>query len=296
MSETRHGVDFDGEQVKGDPTTEGLADLMTDEYLVRRGIHPSDFGRYRDEVYRQSRENDLAVMREEWVGDDWPLPNPGESPRKVALVGKATSRLLAPWGEEGWEIWGVNEAPREGWTGSPPIRAHTRWFQLHPPHYLRVHHPPGIMDLALHWGEPTGVRLYMDRHYDEYPDSEEFSREKVSDELRPAFSWYKATSFDSMLMLAIAEGFEEIHCYGVDFRTFPIMDGESISARPCFEYWIGVANGRGIKVEVKHNGHLFKILHLACMSSSLEYGWDREPGHDLRLGVIDPTDKWRDLR
>lgn len=47
-------------------------------------------------------------------------------PRKIAMVGTARSRAMAPYDDESWEIWGVSGR------GDPPScpRA-TRWFELH---------------------------------------------------------------------------------------------------------------------------------------------------------------------
>lgn len=217
--------------------------------------------------------------------EDFPTPVPGQKPKRVALVGKAEGRLVAPWGEPGWEIWGLNDlVDREG---HPRLGAHTRYFQLHPPHYLKVHYPDGIVDLDHNWSEKTSVPLYMDRHYKLYPDSVAYPREEV--EALTARGWYHAISFDWMLALAILEGFEEVRLCGITIVTFPIMNGEPISARSAMEYWIGVAEARGIRVELDGMaGDLFRILHVAVYRSELQYGFEREPAHDL--------EGWDDLR
>lgn len=225
-----------------------------------------------------------------WPADAWPRPRPGTRPHSVAIVGKASGRYLAPWGEEGWELWGLNESPA-GDSGVPPVVVHTRWFQLHPPHYLRVHFPPGIEQLERDWSEPIGVRMYMDRHYDEYPDSEPYPRDEV--EALTPHGAYHCSSFDWMLALALLEGFERIRLCGVALHTPPVLDTEPLSARPALEYWAGVAEGRGAVVEcVGFAGHLFKTVHLARYVSDLAYGFEREPALDLSL----KDDAWEDYR
>ena len=84
----------------------------------------------------------------------WPRPSLNGTGRAegVVLLGKGPLALFAPWGRAGWEFWGLNEA-----TYVPPIGAHTRWFQLHPPRYLKRHHPPGLDDLAENWTAPRGM-------------------------------------------------------------------------------------------------------------------------------------------
>ena len=232
---------------------------------------------------------DKARERRWWSGSDWPRPNPTDVPRKVAIVGFGTTGILAPFGEEGWELWSLNDPQVR--TGVPPREAFTRWFQLHPPRYLKKHYKRGMEDLFYHWGEKTGIRLYMDRHYDEYPDSEPYPKEQI-DRMVP-HGWFHASSFDWMLALAIHEGFEEIALYGCNFYLFPIMNREPMSGLPCLSYWCGVAEGRGIKVTVHDGGHLFKILHFAAYESGLQYGWDHEPALDLGT---DTDRKWRDVR
>lgn len=213
-------------------------------------------------------------------------PKPGEHPRAVAITGKAWtgSGPVPPWGEPGWEFWGLNE--RADW--DPPLGLYTRWFQLHPPAYLERHHPPGLDDLARVWGRERGVRLYMDRRYDAYPDSEPYPKAAV--EALVPHGRYHTSSFDWMMALAVLEGFRRIALYGVELRTGPVLNGEPVSGRPCLEYWAGVAEGRGATVEVHEAAtDLFRTVHLAWRSSDLQYGFEREPA--LEMG-----DGWRDLR
>ena len=232
---------------------------------------------------------DHPYHRSTWEGKDWPKPRPGDKPTKVAIVGFAPSRLVAPFGEEGWELWGLND-PID-YPGIPARHSFTRWFQIHPPRYLAKHYPKGLDDLRTHWSDRTGIRLYMDQHYPEYPDSEPYPREAV--EKLSGHGWYHASSFDWMVALAIYEGFEQIGVFGCDFRAYPVMNGEPLSALPCLSYWCGVAEGRGISLDVWGGGHLFRILHLAAYESGLQYGWDREPALDLGT---DEDPKWRDVR
>lgn len=212
----------------------------------------------------------------EWLHDTQTLrPNPTDTPHTVAILGKGADHDKVTFGLEGWEYWGLNE-----WSyNDGPLVQYTRWFQLHPPHYLRVHYPRGIEDLARHWTYDRGVRLYMDRYYKQYPDSEAYPKADV--EALTDTGWYHASSFDWMLALAILEGFPHIKLYGCGQVTFPGLSTEPISARACLEYWIGVAEGRGIDVSVIDPGDVLKIVHLAKMVSQKQYGFDNEPALDL---------------
>lgn len=230
---------------------------------------------------------------EEEAPPEWPLPNPGPAPTKVALVGKGLTRREAPFGQEGWELWGLNGPPADGWDA--PIESHTRWFQLHPPVYLRKHWPQGITELDHDWTRRRGVRLYMDRHYPEYPDSEAFPVREM--EALTSHGRYHSSSMDWMIALAILEGFKEISLYGMGISTPPNRNGEPISARATMEYWAGVAEGRGAIVRTTDEGDLFQIVHMAKMMSNLRYGFDREPALDLaKYGTCGAGDQWKDWR
>jgi len=54
--------------------------------------------------------------------------------KKLAIVGMAeTTRHLAPWDDEDYEIWGMNEAYFvKGGDGIPYFKRWDRWFQMHP--------------------------------------------------------------------------------------------------------------------------------------------------------------------
>lgn len=227
--------------------------------------------------------------------EDYPPPQGGVDPATgtVCIVGKGRTRVLAPWGEPDYEFWGLNDPM---WRkGHPPLKSHDRWFQLHSPSYMEKHYPIGVRLLDERWSAPTGVKLYMDRHYPEYPDSVAYPKDEV--EAMTSFGYYHTSSFDWMVALAILEGWSKIELYGTSFATFPaILDGEPLAARPCLEYWIGVAEGRGIEVTLCDEGnscHLFKNVHVAVLASDLRYGFEREPALDLGT---DGEDEWRDVR
>ena len=219
----------------------------------------------------------------EWPPDAFPEADPGGAPKRLAIVGKATSWVMAPWGEPGVEIWGMNEKSR-----NQPLSAFTRWFQLHNPEYLERFWPPGIEDLSETWSTERDMPVYMDKHYPEYPDS--VSYPKIEVEALTSHGGYHASSFDWMLALGILEGFERIDLYGIDLRSWQLT-GEPVSARACLEYWIGVAEGRGIEVEIYGRSDVLKIVHIAKYVSDLQYGFDCEPG----LLLAEHT-QWRDLR
>lgn len=239
--------------------------------------------------YSEEEYAALNVLRNR-SPDTFPLPDAGDEPHTAVIVGKSGGNWLTPWGAEGHEIWGLNDfSYLKGW---PLINAHTRWFQLHPPHYLRKHYPQGIDDLRENWSTAWGVRLIMDRHYPEYPDSEPYPKAEV-EALTPRGD-YHCSSMDWMIAQAILEEFKRILVCGVNLVSFPIMNGEPISSRCCLEYWVGVADGRGIELEyLGPQGHMWQNLHMATYRSHLQYGFEHEPALDLQK---ETEGAWEDTR
>jgi hypothetical protein len=63
---------------------------------------------------------------------------------------------------------------------------------------------------------------------------------------------YFANSFCYMIAYAIWQGFTHIRMFGADMATHK----EAADERPGMEYWIGIARGRGIKVEISNGSKL----------------------------------------
>ena len=72
--------------------------------------------------------------------------------------------------------------------------------------------------------------------------------------------------------------------------------GEPISARACLEYWLGVAEGRGVRVTVAEDCDIFAFYHL--VKSNMVYGYDdtpifedrTRPAGDVPYKVAEPTE------
>ena len=204
-----------------------------------------------------------------------------DKPEQVAIVGFGPGRLCAPFGQKGWECWGLNDI------SYPSLDSFDRFFQLHNIKYCRRHYPTWIQNDKLVWERSQGLPLYMDRHYKSLPDSVPYPKKDV--EKLTSHGKYHTSSFDWMVALAIHLEVKEIALYGVNFSGAHLFNGEPLAGRACLEYWLGVAEGRGIKVMVSGGSDLFKTVHLAGMMSTLQYGFGGEPGLELGNG-------WRDVR
>lgn len=200
-----------------------------------------------------------------WLDVPWPAAFWKRKWHDFTEPSKAWKKLEADALREAphWERWGFNGLYRS-------IRAQhfTRWFELH----SRLVDPYSV---GAGWREPVKelravskkIPLYLCEPDPEIPLAKVYPRAEV--EALTTNGKYHAGSFDWMVALAILEGFKEIRIVGVNFQA----GGEPISARPCLEYWLGVAEGRGIKTKVI-GGDCFRIFDL--LRSDIPYGFEAQ--------------------
>ena len=133
-----------------------------------------------------------------------------------------------------YEIWGLNQL----YVKYPRIvQFATRWFQIHHEDiFLEGDHR------TFDWmNEELPFPVYVQEQYvDDFPCSVPFPKH----ELVERFGTYWGSQVAWMLGLAIYEGFEEIHLYGVHMA---LEDEWTMQKEGC-EYYIGMARGLGIKV------------------------------------------------
>lgn len=139
---------------------------------------------------------------------------------KVAIVGCSQSKSLAPFDDESFEIWGVNNL-------YPHIPRASRWFEIHEitqqgETYLRrgdtKFRGQPVNDYLKQMGEWTKEKncpVYMQKHWDLVPTSIPYPVE----EMIQKFGGYFTNSVSWMIALAIHEGATEIHVYGVDMAV-----------------------------------------------------------------------------
>jgi hypothetical protein len=159
---------------------------------------------------------------------------------KVALVGGApSSRMLAPYKDESWEIWATSPS---NYQLLPRV---TRWFELHKGWQLWGGQGHPDQSFYVEWLEHHSrdkFTLYM-------IDQEDIRHAEVfpKDELVAEFSSYFFTStFSWMMAFAIHEGAEEIGIFGIDMTAME----EYRQQRPNFQHFMWLAKERGIKITV----------------------------------------------
>ena len=172
---------------------------------------------------------------------------------KVAIVGFSyTSLHLAPYADLEWSIWGMNQLYRH-------IPRADRWFEMH--------RDPLVDQVAgtdyTQWMKESKIPIYMLSASDEIPLSVAFPLDDIVQNI--SHRCYFTSSIAYMIALAIRDGFKEIAIYGVDLAD----DTEYFEQRPCAEYWLGVAEARGVKVYIHKRSALLKQAWL--------YGYENSP-------------------
>lgn len=197
-------------------------------------------------------------------GPRYPALNRERRPA-VAILGFTDSRNLAPFGDPRFEIWGINELYR-----FMDVEKHgfTRWFEIH---------ERPVIDADKDHIATLGrfpIPVYMQQHYDDVLPSVPFPKHEVEEDCGTK---YFTSSIAWMLGLALLEGFEEIHVYGVDMA----QETEYFEQRPACEFLLGLAAGRGIKIHVPTTSDLLKAVG--------QYGWAGDS--DFRVKLEDRM-KW----
>jgi hypothetical protein len=173
---------------------------------------------------------------------------------KVAIVGFAPTCHDTPFDRKDMEFWGMNELwpmfPQANWD---------RWFDLHHKHVVTDSPRSGTKHYE--WLKNRTIPVYMLEKDEDVPSSVPFPLEEAGN-----ISWDGTPYFTStpayMVALAIMEGFKEIHLYGINL----LGKEEYAYQKPCTEYWLGVAWGKGIKIVIAEGATILK--------SSFLYGYE----------------------
>lgn len=193
--------------------------------------------------------------------------NPTSSPeawetrpeRRIAVVGFTETKHEAPWSDDAWECWGMNNLhmslPEETWKRA------SHWYNLHDVAIIEQDQP------HVDWLRAGHMPVYVWEAKEEWPTSVEFPKANMIER----FGRYFTNSVSWMLAHAIYEGATEIGVYGVDMA----QSSEYSSQRPSCEYFLGLAAGLGIAITIPQTSDLLK-------SASL-YGAESDGGLALKL-------------
>jgi hypothetical protein len=151
--------------------------------------------------------------------------------KQLAIVGSGPeSRGLAPYNDETWDIWVFNEATLSDW-----CLRYTASFQMHKPNFYAAHN----VKAPEYWGwlqERHDKPVYMQTHDARVPDCRVYPLE---DAVALAGAKYLTSTVSQSIALAILQGYERVHIYGVQ------MSGTEYQYQSeCFRFWIGLLRGK----------------------------------------------------
>jgi hypothetical protein len=193
-------------------------------------------------------------------------PEQPKPPRKIALIGKAPdSMALAPYKDEQWEIWILNTL---GFLNEVP-----RWdrqFELHDLELTKDKAYNGYYDWLKVQTKPLILR---DAPPAEFAGGAQYPLQDIMQHFSQlAGRTYHTNTVSLMIALALYEHdmgatVGELGIYGINMAQHAKSQGvnaagwfasEYARQRPSVEYWLGVADGRGITVTVPPQSDILK--------------------------------------
>lgn len=205
--------------------------------------------------------------------------------KRLAIVGFADSKKDAPYDDPSWEIWGLNDLHNA-------IPRWTRWFDIHVESNINED-----VKLGRSPADRCGIGglsrltcpVYMQDVHPSVPGSVKFPLDEVLETFgNLSGSRYFTNSISYMIAYALYEGivsgrqWDEIHIYGVDMA----VGTEYVNQRPSCEYWIGIAEGMGVKVHIPRTSDLNKTTFL--------YGFQEEVQREFEQKLLDSRKSMED--
>ncbi len=162
--------------------------------------------------------------------------------KEVALIGKGAGKEFAPIkGTQGIDTWGVND-----------IVAHRECdvcFFMDRNLLLG-----GNMDiLVTNAVNHTKTPLYCTKVFDDIPTSICYPKNEMIEYFGVD---YFADSCAYMLALAIYKKYDKIYLYGFNYSH----GSKYVYEKPCVSMWLGIALGKGIKLDIQQRSDLLKTI------------------------------------
>ena len=167
--------------------------------------------------------------------------------KKVAILGTAETWKEFPR-DDSFEIWALNDMYKI-------ISGCNRWFEMHNTEFIKLWTPSNCTKPHIEFLKELNIPIYMLNSIPELETSVTYPLEKIIEHFGRQ---YFKSSVDYMIALALYEGFEEIHVYGVNMA----VDEEYSYQRPSCEYWLGRAEGMGVKIHLPESCDLLKRYYL----------------------------------
>ena len=161
---------------------------------------------------------------------------------KICILGKAPSWIEAPFNDENIEIWTLNDYMYK------VVPRFDRYFDVHLPTYSQVEvGDNAYFDFLVN----NQDKVYIGGKYDRLPNANIIDHkmliEKYDKYFTSSIAWMMAEALE-------CDNVTDIYLCGVDL----LQKDEYQVQRPCVEYFIGIARGKGINVHVQPTSTLLK--------------------------------------
>ncbi len=156
----------------------------------------------------------------------------------VAILGNGPSVTDAPITDPRWQVWGLNYCLRGVFDADGGFRP-DRWFELHPldERVVKRRRPRFFNE----WLAQLQIPLYQ--FEPRWSHSQQFP---LDDVIALTGHDYFSCTYCYQVALAMSEGATKIGIYGADM----VAGREALYERPVLEFWLGLAMGRGIEIEI----------------------------------------------
>jgi hypothetical protein len=154
--------------------------------------------------------------------------------KEVYIIGKGNGWDDAP--EEG-DLWGIADLVIR--------RPITMMWEMHHLDEARMTHVS-----AAKYASAMGIPVMTLKAYDWLPTAIEYPIDEVKAEFLTPYTTqddYFASTAAYMIAYALYQGYEVLNLYGVCLARFFY---ESHKTRPGVEFWLGLAIGRGVKINI----------------------------------------------
>lgn len=183
--------------------------------------------------------------------------------KKIAIIGTTSSLVDAPYNNPEWEIWGLNGA-------YDAVPRYDRWFDMHSMKILKQYHESAYFTFL----NKAGDKVMMAHPSTEVPNAQLFPAKELVDK----YGRYFTNTVAWLIAYAIEQKPDVIGLWGINMA----MDTEYSIQRPSVEYFLGIAEGKGIDVIIPETSELMKCSFL--------YGIEDAPAYIRKM-----PDKKREL-
>ena len=182
--------------------------------------------------------------------------------KDIVIVGGGSSSDLVLWNHPNWEYWGLIAL-------EPLMERCDLWFELHPLSVLSAREIARCRKAT--------VPVLMIQAYARIPRSIRFPVELVQGHGSRLFT----NSFCYQIAYAIHYGVQALHLYGLgDLVTGSAR--ERVFERLGVAYWVGVAQGRGITVDIPDRDRVIWERFLYGLEYWQEVKWVRQELRSLK--------------